>query len=299
MALDFPANPVNGQVYDNFIYNSVKGTWKSISAGVSPTVLVNPTITNPIITNAVITATATNATTVPLTVNGAASQSSKLQEWKNSAGTTLASISSTGDFNLAAPIYSSSKIVGTTEPDGGSSGGIVVKAPASGSQTSAYLQFVNNAYTSQYAAIEATTASHLKLQATHVTMPSQPYFLAYGNAVGNITYSANSVLQFQNIRRQVGSSYNSSNGRFTAPVSGNYFLWFEGYNNGGQYRVSIRSNGGTNIFGQGMSATGTNFHQAGVTYLAAGDYVDVRNTYDNTVIYSADCHLEFGGMLLG
>lgn len=31
MALDFPANPVNGQVYDNFYYDSSMGTWRALS----------------------------------------------------------------------------------------------------------------------------------------------------------------------------------------------------------------------------------------------------------------------------
>ena len=91
MALDFPSNPVNGQTYDNFIYDATKGTWKSLSAGQSPNYLVNSTITD-----AVITATATTASTIPITVNGAASQSASLQEWKNSAGIARASIDPNG-----------------------------------------------------------------------------------------------------------------------------------------------------------------------------------------------------------
>jgi hypothetical protein len=40
---------------------------------------------------------ATSTTTVPLVVRGIASQSANLQEWKNSAGTTVAAISVTGE----------------------------------------------------------------------------------------------------------------------------------------------------------------------------------------------------------
>ena len=94
MALDFPSNPANNQTYNNFIYDAAKGTWKSLSSGASPNFLVNPTITN-----AVITATATTPSTVPITVNGAASQSANLQDWKNSAGITLSSINSSGHLN--------------------------------------------------------------------------------------------------------------------------------------------------------------------------------------------------------
>jgi hypothetical protein len=38
----------------------------------------------------------TSAATVPFTVRGAASQSANLQEWRNSAGTVVASVSPTG-----------------------------------------------------------------------------------------------------------------------------------------------------------------------------------------------------------
>ncbi|TSD00249.1 MAG: hypothetical protein Greene101449_267 [Candidatus Peregrinibacteria bacterium Greene1014_49] len=43
--------------------------------------------------------TATGAAMVPLTVKGATSQSANLQEWQNSAGTSIASITSAGDIN--------------------------------------------------------------------------------------------------------------------------------------------------------------------------------------------------------
>lgn len=45
MALDFPANPVNGQVYDNFYYDSSMGTWRAQGSGLAVNAFVNPTIT--------------------------------------------------------------------------------------------------------------------------------------------------------------------------------------------------------------------------------------------------------------
>lgn len=286
MALDFPSSPVNGQVYDNFIYDSTKGTWKSLSAGASPSILTNPTINN-----AVITATATNATTVPLTVKGAASQTANLQEWKNSSGTLLSSINSSGQLTTDK--------LNNTGFDLTLGSGDQVSRGNSGSSR-ALVKINNSKLFINYAGdFTGGTVVDSSLSVSGIsTAPNQTYFLAYGNSVGNVTYNAGTVLQFQNIRRQVGSSYNTSNGRFTAPVAGNYFLWFEAFNNGGQHRVSLRVNGGAGVFGQGMQNSGTNFHQAGVTYLAAGDYVDVRTAYDGTVVYSSDNHLEFGGVLL-
>ncbi len=133
----------------------------------------------------------------------------------------------------------------------------------------------------------------------YVLMPSQPYFLAYSYTYGGTNYNAGDVVSITQIRRQVGSSYNTSNSRFTAPVSGNYFLWFVAYNTGNAMRVNIRLNGAISIFGQGGGYPGVDYHQSGVTYLAAGDYADVRVTYNTTNLYLADNHTEFGGLLLG
>jgi hypothetical protein len=67
--------------------------------------------------NAVITDN--SATAVPLTVRGFASQSANLQEWKNSSGTTLSSISSTGSLALASPLSVTNGGTGTTTLNSG------------------------------------------------------------------------------------------------------------------------------------------------------------------------------------
>ena len=70
------------------------GTGATTASGSGSVVLA----TSPSLTNATISTTAT--TTVPLTVSGIASQTGNLQEWKNSAGTVLASFSSAGLLTL-------------------------------------------------------------------------------------------------------------------------------------------------------------------------------------------------------
>lgn len=45
MPLDFPASPVNGQVYDNFYYDATMGTWRAQGSGLALNTFVNPTIT--------------------------------------------------------------------------------------------------------------------------------------------------------------------------------------------------------------------------------------------------------------
>lgn len=242
--------------------------------------------------------TASAATEVPIIARGAASQTAVLQAWQDSAGTVLASIEASGRLMSTAEIRTDGKIVGTTQPNNGSDGGVAVRAPASGTQTSGFLQFVNNAYTAQWASLEATPSSELKLNATYIKMPNQPTFFAYQPESG--TYQQNGgIIIFGSTQLNTGSAYNTSNGRFTAPIAGIYQL---------NAMILCRSNtnpgeatffkNGANIISRNMAYSnpvGTNAHDPVhfMTYLslAAGDYVDVRTS----VITSGDWY--FGGGL--
>lgn len=51
MALDFPTSPVNGQIYDNYYYDSTMGTWRAQGSGLALNAFVNPTITGGTISN--------------------------------------------------------------------------------------------------------------------------------------------------------------------------------------------------------------------------------------------------------
>ncbi len=55
MALDFPANPVNGQVYDNFYYDATMETWRAQGSGLALNTFVNPTISNATMSNSTLT----------------------------------------------------------------------------------------------------------------------------------------------------------------------------------------------------------------------------------------------------
>jgi hypothetical protein len=214
MALDFPNTPVDGQVYDNFIYDASKGTWKSLSSGASPNYLVNPTITD-----AVIAATANTASTVPITVKGAASQTANLQEWKNSSGVNLLSIDPSGNITSSALLNTSSRVIATTPIDSGTTGGVGIKAPSGGTQSSAILQFVNNAYSAEYAYISASPSSVVTISGA-VTKPSQPVYA--GSFANYVSTTSNYFPATTDIFR-IGFS-KSGNNRLTAQVAGKYYV---------------------------------------------------------------------------
>lgn len=200
------------------------------------------------------------------------------------AKANLASPSLTGTVT-AEYIAASQRVTGTTPNDAGSTGGLAVKAPAGGSQTSAYLQFVNNAYSAQWGSIEATPSSELKLNATYVKIPNQPTFFAYQPESGTYTIAAGTPV-FTTATMNTGSAYNTSNGRFTAPIAGVY--QFNGMmlcrTNTGAGEMTFLKNG-VNVVSRNLAYSypvGASAHDpVHITMylsLAAGDYVQINVT---------------------
>jgi hypothetical protein len=76
-----------------------------------------------------------------------------------------------------------------------------------------------------------------------VTMPYQPSFAATRNQ-GDVT---NAVYVYPNVYHNTGNHYNNSNGRFTAPVTGSYFISANHMTSNGatynNYEYQIRING--------------------------------------------------------
>ena len=78
----------------------------------------------------------------------------------------------------------------------------------------------------------------------YVTKPTQPCCMAY-NAQGQ-HMSGGAIAQFNSTRFNIGSHYNSSNGRFTAPIAGRYLVAYSGLHDyqGQSYAgFTIRLNG--------------------------------------------------------
>lgn len=171
MPLDFPSSPVNGQVYDNFYYDAEMEAWRALAGSTPLNTFVDPTITNPTITGGSISGLVSDIAVA----DGGTGASDAATARTNLGAAASASPTLTGTVN-AEWISASQRITGTTPNDSGSTGGVAIKAPAGGSQSAAYLQFVNNGYTAQWGAISANSSGTLSLSATQVNLPSQTYF---------------------------------------------------------------------------------------------------------------------------
>jgi hypothetical protein len=135
-----------------------------------------------------------------------------------------------------------------------------------------------------------------------VTKPAQPYFHArstQATAVGNDVF-------WSTIDNNSGSYYNATNGRFTAPVAGTYFLSAHGlWNNAdaGDMRIALYKNGaGINGNRFILTKTASNwmtFYLNDIIYLAAGDYVTVRYLQGTNTLHVDADYNGFRGWLLG
>jgi hypothetical protein len=135
-----------------------------------------------------------------------------------------------------------------------------------------------------------------------VTIPYQPSFYVTSTA-GLTDYTAGEVIIFNTARHNIGSCYNTSTGRFTAPVAGRYLLTVNVYTyasytaaillyiNGGQYSVTDVQ---PYIYNSAAAGEGNRAFTS-VWELSASDYIEVR-ARSTTRIYRAHSH--FSGHLL-
>lgn len=132
-----------------------------------------------------------------------------------------------------------------------------------------------------------------------VTMPYQPAFEAYR---ANLTLPSTTwtTIVYDNCSINRGSHYNTSNGRFTAPVAGFYFFEAIGEGGGGSFHTIIAVNGGVGSVGDAAQnwTTSNVSKQSFVLNLNAGDYVYVQHYIDSgKTMTSNRCH--FHGFFLG
>lgn len=142
-----------------------------------------------------------------------------------------------------------------------------------------------------------------------VTIPSQVVFHAHNQSGFSQQSCPNeqTVLQFLQVALNVGSGYNNSNYRFTAPVSGRYYVYCQArFDNQNAYsRLYITKNGSTDVWIPGIHNISPNqslqyfsMSVSGVLQLNAGDYIEARGGSSN----GSGTHQgegSFGAYLLG
>ena len=148
-----------------------------------------------------------------------------------------------------------------------------------------------------------TVSQNLTVSGSQILTPARPSFYVY-----NLTFSADGSSEEATggtIDHNIGSHYNSSNGRFTAPVSGVYqfMAMAQGFNSGSTSYVAItfRKNG-SNYGAQSAlgyyNQTYNNHGQANITALFnlnANDYIQLHAFYSARDAIQSD----FGGFLVG
>ena len=146
-----------------------------------------------------------------------------------------------------------------------------------------------------------------------VTKPYQPSFLA-GNPNSTFTGATGVDGSYSGVIHNVGNHYNSSNGRFTAPVSGTYHFWHQvsarQTTNSG-YEIKLYKNTTVElarVFNHGSGSYHGGFCSATV-YLNANDYVQPGFYNGSSVVFSGNADIGggqtdgtatgFGGFLIG
>jgi hypothetical protein len=133
-----------------------------------------------------------------------------------------------------------------------------------------------------------------------LSLPNKPAFHAT-QIDGSVTFPAGNIV-FNTTKSNVGNVYNTSNGRFTAPVAGHYHLsvhffkytsyinssnTYWGFTVNGAARLTINHGAQSYDGGQTLAAT---------IYLNAGDYVNV--TSDQSIQTWGDRFCHFSGYLV-
>ena len=120
------------------------------------------------------------------------------------------------------------------------------------------------------------------------TLPYQPAFFVYRNQ-SSWTLAANDHFIFNTAELNVGGHYNTSNGRFTAPITGRYVFHFFSIYTGNansdsieMYKNGARMYGGDVHFTNSVGSAWDCVHYSRVIQLSTGDYVHMQTRTGHT-----------------
>lgn len=136
------------------------------------------------------------------------------------------------------------------------------------------------------------------------SFPSQPCFSAELVSATKIGSSTGRVVRYENVLVNIGNHYNSSTGRFTAPLLGLYFISFHMVTNtsGGFRTLAVISRNGvnylesTNEVTPGSGSDQRTLAASCLMYLNTNDYVEIQSTADTAANLGWNT---FSGYLIG
>jgi len=142
--------------------------------------------------------------------------------------------------------------------------------------------------------------------AGRVTTPNQPSFLV--KATGNLNHGTTvTKMVWDSAIHNVGSHYNTSNGRFTAPVAGKYLFMVSalqnvGVSSGGYIRTYLYKNGSVAYDGLGMQDLEGVYGRVTLDIIvdaSTSDYFEIFFQCGNASGYTYAYYSWFSGHLLG
>jgi hypothetical protein len=199
---------------------------------------------------------------------------------------------------------------------------VIDQASGDGQNSGFYMQRNGGAGTSLKIDIDSSDVVNIRRSTTtalaidssgRVTTPYQPAFSAGHNSNAFNTSSGSAQVIYNHKMFDIGNNYNTSNGRFTAPVSGTYVFNHTATSRQASsivFEVKVYQNGTERkrMFSKGPSAS----HGTSTTvmlYCSAGDYIESRGYWGTGVNLSGNLDLNasvgqgtassFSGYLIG
>jgi len=142
--------------------------------------------------------------------------------------------------------------------------------------------------------------------------PLRPSFFAHFPGSPTPTVASAATITFTATEHNIGGHYNTSNGRFTAPVAGRYYFQWGGLGNNGAsvYRFYLYKNSTVAVPAQTSAvqvrcdggASGSEYPngaRSAILNLNANDFIQVFYSADDSTSVAAWDYLSFMGFLIG
>ena len=215
----------------------------------------------------------------------------------------LGSATTAGRFGSGVTVQTSTPEVHLKRPDGNGEGGLLLDNASSTQRL-----YVGTYNTNQETHIGTNGTQRIVVTSDgYVTKPNQPAFQAHSGASN--TADGNTII-FTTIDYNIGSHYDTSTGRFTAPVLGRYLFTVNGIytvnSSTATWKWIWRKNGSnTGVLAEWQTSNIAGSYQtignsSIILQLAANDYVDIYNdsSSGNGNAHLSGAQSRFCGILL-